>query len=219
MTRWRAEQQRFKRLLGFLGPTVALIFCGSFNDCHLAAVRAAEPQAEAAAAVVAKRSAIGRIKVDISEQKVGNRTYTVGAATFPVEQRRLWELLTDYGRAAKTFANLARSEVLERKGNVVTIHQIVKPGYFPFTFDYVVDLVETPISLLEWHRVSGSFAAYEGAWQLEPIVSPGKSASTHVTYRVYLDANKFIPQWLMRRSLHGYLPEVFDSLRKALNKT
>jgi ribosome-associated toxin RatA of RatAB toxin-antitoxin module len=243
MTRRQVKRQRLISHPGVLALGVVFLPLNAFCGSHPAIAQSADSKGAplaAAASLAAARPQIAKIKVTISEEKVGTRTFTVATANFPVSQQRLWELLTDYGNASKIFANLAKSEVLGRKDNIVTIHQIVKPGYFPFTFDYVVDLAETPISLLEWHRVSGSFAAYEGAWKVEPIVSTASTTSTsttststtsstsaltpatpstRVTYRVYLDANKFIPQWLMRRSLHGYLPEVFDSLRKALNKT
>ncbi|MBS2010650.1 MAG: hypothetical protein JST01_26610 [Cyanobacteria bacterium SZAS TMP-1] len=157
-------------------------------------------------------------KIDIREIKQDGHTFVVGTTLIDSPRETVWRVLTDYERATRVFANLSKSEVLERQGNTVKLHQIVKPGYFPFTFDYVVDMKALEPESIEWHRVSGSFDAYDGAWKLEKPREPEHSNCTRVTYQVYLDANKFIPQWLLRRSLKGYMPEVFDSVRRELKR-
>jgi len=157
-----------------------------------------------------------KLQVMVSEKKEGAETYVVASALFHQSADDIWKVLTDYKEAPKIFANLAKSEVLESNDNVVKLHQIVKPGFFPFTFEYVVNMTESPQKSIEWRQISGSFAAYEGAWMLEQ--APKDEAATRVTYKVYLDANKFIPQWLLRRSLKGYLPEVFESVSKELSR-
>jgi hypothetical protein len=181
-------------------------------------------------AIAAPEHKVKAASVKVVEEKIAGNIWTVGTADIACDRQTLWEILTDYKNAAKTFHNLSLSEVVDSKDagleagqesgptKKIKIHQIVKPGFFPFTFDYIVDLSETYPDKIAWTRASGAFSQYEGSWRIEPLPAAGEKAAgaeiplTRVTYSVFLDANKFIPQWLMRRSLRGYMPEVFASV-------
>lgn len=160
--------------------------------------------------------------VVVKEINLDGVRYVAGEIELPVEQRRIWSVICDYDNACSVFKNLSLCKELEATGNLKKVRQVVKPGYFPFTFDYVVSIKENPPEGLTWTKLSGPFREFSGYWKVEPLPRTGSSPEdrpaflSRVTYAVHLDPGLMIPEWLMQRSLKSYMPEVLNSLKRSL---
>jgi ribosome-associated toxin RatA of RatAB toxin-antitoxin module len=184
---------------------------------------AAAPESPPGATPAAAPLAAGGGKVTVVEEKRGKRTFLVATAVMPFSRQQVWSVVSDYTTAPKVFKNLLRCEVVSANGSVKNVRQVVKPGHFPFIFDYLVAISENAPAGLTWEKVSGPFNEFSGSWKLEPAEDhgpgAGTEAGTRVSYSVCLDAGLLIPKWILNRSLKAYLPEVLRSLREYLEKS
>lgn len=187
----------------------------------------------AAQSVLAQQAADGRTissgpskggvsKVLVKEILVGKLRYVVGELRIPIAPTKVWDKISDYENATAIFANLKKCEVKSAQGSTKLVRQVVKPGYFPFTFDYTVKISENPVSGMTWTRVSGSLREFKGFWKIVPVNASGQEVALDeaveslVSYGVHMDAGILIPGWLLEKSLKSYMPEVLNSLSAAL---
>lgn len=161
-------------------------------------------------------------KVVVKEILVGKLKYVVGELRMPIAPAKVWDKISDYENATAIFANLKKCEVKSAQGATKLVRQVVKPGYFPFTFDYTVKISENPVSGMSWTRVSGSLREFKGFWKIVPVNASGQEVALDeaveslVSYGVHMDAGILIPGWLLEKSLKSYMPEVLNSLSAAL---
>jgi uncharacterized membrane protein len=148
----------------------------------------------------------------IWEEHVGPKVFLVGRIVINIPIERVWDLLTDYAHTPSLFLNLKKSEVLSTNGNIKIIKQLVCPKTNPFKFDYIVEVTENEPTHIGWHRIAGSLKEITGSWELQPIED---NRATLTTYRIFLDGGFFLPPWLLRLQMKGYLPRMLVNFKQA----
>jgi uncharacterized membrane protein len=154
---------------------------------------------------------IPRVKIE----KRGARSYVVGTVSINAQPENVWNVLVDYPKAPEVFENLKLCEVVESKGRVKLVRQVVRTG-LPFEFDYIVALTEDKPYRIEWYRESGSLKEVTGSWELEPDDSGEK---TKITYSIFIDGGFCLPPWLLNSQIKNYLPVLLNSLRHKVEST
>jgi len=147
--------------------------------------------------------------VQCNEEVRGNTKYQVARAVVNASPTIVQSVLTDYERAPKVFGGLKECRVIQENGPVKHIAFIASAPGNLWTFDYVLEVKETP-GYIEWHRVSGAFKKNEGFWKLEPI---NEGRSTQVTYAKYVDSGLFCPQSLINHELRLSLSQIMTNLK------
>jgi uncharacterized membrane protein len=138
--------------------------------------------------------------------------YVVGSVLIHAPRSNVWSILSDYDRSTEIFNNLHVCKVVGSDGNKKLLRQVVSAGG-AVKFDYIVNLEESPESLISWNRRSGSLKEVKGAWQLDEV--PG---GTLVTYRIHLDGGVLMPSWILIPQVKGYLPTVLHALKTKVEK-
>lgn len=212
--------------INLAGRTALLtVFAGIlalYSIFDLAAQSVLAQQAADGRAISSGPSKGGGSKVLVKEILVGKLRYVVGELRIPIAPAKVWDKISDYENATAIFANLKKCEVKSAQGSTKLVRQVVKPGYFPFTFDYTVKISENPVSGMTWTRVSGSLREFKGFWKIVPVNASGQEVALDeaveslVSYGVHMDAGILIPGWLLEKSLKSYMPEVLNSLSAAL---
>lgn len=145
----------------------------------------------------------------IAEEKIGKKTFQTSKIIIKAPPERVFDVLTDYDKAADIFSNLVKSKLVSTQGHTkrvaftgTTVGNLIK-------FDYTLDIVEKP-HFIEWKRASGAFKANEGYWRLDPV-DGGKA--TLVTYAKHIDGGWLYPQALVRKSIRDAIPVIFAELK------
>jgi uncharacterized membrane protein len=155
------------------------------------------------------------LPLTVNEQKIGNQTYLVARLVINCPIESVWGLLTDYPNAPGVFKNLRKSEVLRTRGNIKSVRQLVSTANSPFKYDYVVEVREKEPNSITWHRTGGSMKEVTGSWDLQPI---NDNRATLTTYKVFLDGGFFLPAWLLRMQMKGYLPKMLMDVKQAAER-
>lgn len=164
-------------------------------------------------AAVASGGALPSIgnRFDVVDEVQGNKTYQVGRMVVRAKPEQVYKILTDYENAPSVFPHLLKCRVLEDHGLIKIVEHKVQPSGLLGTYQYVIELKETPAKALEWHRIRGDFKEVDGYWKLEPVEG---GRQTQVTYSAYINGGLFLPQALVRRQVHIDMPAVMAALKK-----
>ena len=162
------------------------------------------------AKVVDKPATQAAQAVDITEEKIGDKTYQVSKVLVHVKPEHVWHILTDYDNAPDIFPCLKKIKVVKDKGTSKLVNHQIKPSGVPTTFDYILEVKEVVNKLYEWHRVSGDFREVDGFWKLEP---QNDGNSTLVTYASYVNGGIFLPAPLIKRQVRADIPGVMSALK------
>jgi len=87
----------------------------------------------------------------------------------PVAPPLAWAVLTDFAHMADFVPNLARSEILESRDNLVKVGQkgTARYGFFSTDFESVREMRLTPIREIRAHGIGGNLKRLESVMQLE----------------------------------------------------
>ncbi len=90
-----------------------------------------------------------------TEENRDNKTFQVAKIVIAASPECVFKAFTDYDHATKIFSNLKKSKILTATGPKKTILCEAELAGGLFKFEYVLEFIEYPPSLVEWHRVSG----------------------------------------------------------------
>jgi ribosome-associated toxin RatA of RatAB toxin-antitoxin module len=147
---------------------------------------------------------------DLSEETINKKVFEVCRIQVKARPDKVWEILTDYRNSPNVFPTMKKCEIIQDKGNVKLMHQVIHPVGYPGTFDYVVEVSGTAPRTLEWHRVSGAFKEVDSYWKLEPTEG---GRYTNVTYSSYINGGILFPSFLVRGQMKDDLPNVLTALK------
>lgn len=150
-------------------------------------------------------------EVPITEQKIGNKVFSVSKTVVHARPEAVWQILVDYANAPRVFPMLKKCQVLEERGSTKVVKHRITPSGPAGTYEYVVEIKESAPHTMEWHRVSGDFKEVDGYWRLEPMDS---GHSTLVTYSSYVNGGMFMPQMLIKRQFRSDAPQIMAALRQ-----
>tara|TARA_R110002096_G_scaffold273422_9_gene467266 strand:- start:904 stop:1506 length:603 start_codon:yes stop_codon:yes gene_type:complete len=151
------------------------------------------------------------------EKEPGNeKRFIVSVILLEHSLQEVWDLIDDKEAIPEVIESVVKAEVLSREGMTTLISQEVKGLNVTKNAFYVVKHVGIYPSRVEFHRVSGDFEHIEGAWLFEVIKGSGGESQTLLTYRLHLDAGKYIPQRLIIRSQLKKLPLIMTAIQRRL---
>lgn len=148
----------------------------------------------------------------LEEQVQNNKNFQVSHVLVKSSPAAVWQVLTDYSGAPKTFQTLKKVQVLSECGNNKRVHYQVRPTGLIATYEYDLDIKETPHKQIEFHRVNGDFKEIEGFWKLEPAEG---GRATIVTYGSHINGGLFLPQALIKHQSRVDMPLALSALRTA----
>ena len=118
-----------------------------------------------------------------------------------LSKRELWLVLTDYEHLSNFIPNLASSQILNRSGNRIHLHQIGSQQLLGLRFSATVELelVEHyPEGLIVFHMLRGDFRRFEGAWRIRSLP---KSDATLLLYELTVQACTGMPIRIIEQRL------------------
>ena len=159
-----------------------------------------------------KRLNRGGVVVHTGEQ--GDEPRVEAMILIPRPAEHIWEVMVDCERAPEFVPNMRRCEVVERArdGSWELIEHEIKYRWFApkTTYRFKADYV--PQQRIHFKRVSGDLRQLEGDWGLFPF--PVESGMVLVSYSVFIDPGRLVPEFLVRRALQRDLPELMLALKK-----
>jgi ribosome-associated toxin RatA of RatAB toxin-antitoxin module len=150
------------------------------------------------------------------EQVSNNKSYQVSHMLVKSSPAAVWQVLTDYNGAPKTFPTLKKVHVLSECGNNKRVHYQIRPTGLIATYEYDLDIKETPHKQIEFHRINGDFKEIDGFWKLEPAEG---GRATIVTYGSHVNGGIFMPQALIKHQSRVDMPVALNALRGAAEST
>lgn len=151
---------------------------------------------------------------EVTEEKIGSRSYQVSRIVVKARPEHVWQILTDFNGAPAVFSTLKKSHLVENKGAVKVVHQEVRPSGVLDTYSYDLEVKEVAAAthkMMEWKRLRGDFREVEGFWKLD--AAEGGHA-TLVTYASYVNGGFFVPQILVKRQTRIDMPQAMLQLKK-----
>lgn len=124
----------------------------------------------------------------------------------------IWPFITECRYAAWLIPGLRRCRTLEAApdGSWADIEHVIKYSLFAPTMHSVFRAEFHPPYRMDFHRIAGNLKHEVGSWSLLPSADD----TTTVVYRVSLQPGFWIPEFVVRRTLHDQLPAALRSLRK-----
>jgi len=149
-------------------------------------------------------------KPSVSEETTNGKTFVVAKVLVRANIEKVWPILADYNNAPRTFSLLKKCELIQDKGSKKIVKHELAPSGLPDTYEYIVEILESPPKAMEWHRISGDFKEVDGFWKLEPTES---GHCTMVTYASHVNGGFFMPQLLIKRQLRNDMPTALTALK------
>lgn len=157
----------------------------------------------------------GEVLVWEEQRAVGEeKRFILAIALFDQPLQKVWSLIDDKEAIPEVIESVVKAEVVSRTGNTTIISQEVKG--LAKNANYVVKHVGIFPDRVEFERVSGDFEHIEGQWLFEVVTGNDGNEQTLLTYRLHLDAGKYVPQGLIIKSQLKKLPPIMTAIRKQL---
>jgi ribosome-associated toxin RatA of RatAB toxin-antitoxin module len=151
------------------------------------------------------------VEAPVTEENVAGKTFSVARILVHARPEAVFQVLTDYANAPSVFPMMRKCQVLEDRGCIKIMKHKVAPSGPVGTYEYTLEVKETPGKSLEWHRIAGDFKEVDGYWRLEPLDG---GRSTLVTYLNHVNGGMFIPQMMIKRQARIDMPGVMILLRR-----
>jgi hypothetical protein len=154
--------------------------------------------------------------IDTRVQIVGEEIRTDVSFFVRAPQQQVWDVVTDYDRAAQIFRDLRSSKVVARSGDTLRVLQKDQLRYGPFSFAFEtlrqVRLIE-PVRT-ESHLISGSMKRYDSTMELVP-----ERDGTRIVYRSLSIPPPHVFAFIGEATLKRETEERFRQLRAAILRT
>jgi Polyketide cyclase / dehydrase and lipid transport len=126
--------------------------------------------------------------------------------------REIWPFITECKYAAWLIPGLRRCRTLETApdGSWADIEHVIQYSLFAPTMHSVFRAEFHPPDRMDFHRIGGNLKHEVGSWNLLPSAGD----TTTVVYRISLQPGFWIPEFVVRRTLHEQLPAALRSLRE-----
>jgi hypothetical protein len=125
----------------------------------------------AAPIAFASDAAKGDVRVTISRDAEGHDLLE-GGFSIEASTSVAWAVLTDYDGMGSFVSSIRSSRLLERRGDVEIVEQLMrgKAGIFRKPVHLILEVKETSREKISFRDVSKkSFRVYEGAWEIIPL--------------------------------------------------
>ncbi len=149
------------------------------------------------------------IKPDDVTVVFGNEQIEISLDTqAPVPAAQAWAVLTDYEHMSQFLPGLELSEVANRQGNTLRVHQrgSTRAGILHFDYENVRDVSLTPQRLITTHGVSGDVKRLDSSTELRP-----REGGVQLRYHVAFEPTRPLPSFLGNSALKRQTADNFNA--------
>lgn len=139
-----------------------------------------------------------------------------GSFESPSAPLAVWGVLSDYQGLAGVVKGLRSSRVLDRKGAVVLVEQVMEGRFLIFgrTFRLCLRVQEQAPSLMEFSEVGpGPFRSYQGSWRIAPSPQGSK-----VDYSLNVSRGDMAPRFLERSLFQDNAADLLRDLSREVQR-
>jgi carbon monoxide dehydrogenase subunit G len=157
------------------------------------------------APAVARAESVARVQV----VKQGDAYVVEATILAPVPLAEAWAVLTDFDHMARFIPNLSESDIRERHGNRIEVHQkgVARFGLFKFPFDSLREIDLTPNEIVRSRQTSG---ATRSAQSQTIFVETG--GVTRISYRAEIEPGFWMPALISRPFIEHEVREQFEAI-------
>lgn len=180
----------------------------------LAAAILSAAAALVAAAALPAPAAGSDAKVSLDVRGASGAYHVEGAFSVEAPAEVAWGVVTDYDGISRFVSSVVHSRVLSRRPGVTVLEQVGN-GRFLFVSRKValkLAVTETPRTRVEFREIEGSFAQYEGSWQILPS-QDGCLVGYELTAR---PGPGLAPRFVARAALRRGAEELLDQVRREI---
>ena len=131
-------------------------------------------------------SAESEIRIERSQDAIRiNATLRVDA-----HHRIAWQVLTDYNNMARFVPGMQTSQIVSGPGEALLLKQAGQSGFllFALPIKVVVRIAETPLEVIRFEAVGGSFKNKRGEWRIK-----GQDDATLLVYQASIAPGFWVP--------------------------
>ena len=126
-----------------------------------------------------------------------------------------WQVLTDYNNLARFVPGMQTSQIVSGPGEPLLLKQTGQSGFLLFTLpiEVVVRIAETPLEVIRFEAVAGSFKNKHGEWRIER-----KDDATLLIYQANIVPGFWVPPLLgtavIRQDVRNKLTGVAQEMQR-----
>jgi len=162
---------------------------------------------------------LARGEILTSSRTIAGSALPEGTAQAVIEAppAKVWPVIDDCSRYAKTMPRVVKSRLLERGGGHVKCQITVKiPVLGELTsITDAVHVAGPPRWSRTWRLVSGEdYKSNEGSWTLSAFDAAG--TRTRAVYKMHAEINAWVPDFVVKRGQREGLTQVMEAIRVAV---
>lgn len=114
-------------------------------------------------------TAIGAEQVSVEASRHGTAVAIKARATIKAPYTLIWQTLTDYDHLSEFIPGMAKSQVIERRGNTAIVEQAGEAEFLFFTYpiEVVVEALEEPPAYIGIRVLKGNLKQLDGGYRIE----------------------------------------------------
>lgn len=122
----------------------------------------------------------------------------------------LWDTLVDYERLPRFVPDMESSQVLERRGDKLTVRQAGEAGWGPFKqrFELIMAVTEFPRKKLSATAIAGDLSFFESSYSLQAL----GEQRTRIDYVAVVEPKNFVPPFAGTALMRASMRKQFEAL-------
>jgi len=125
----------------------------------------------------------------------------------------LWAVVVSCQQAFFYIDGLEECEVLEDRGDLARVRQVVDQGWLAPRLEFVFESRRQPFERIDVSLLSGNLEALEGRWLFEQTPPGTQPPATLVDHALRIRPKAPLPRFLVRRNIEGSMPDLFACVR------
>jgi hypothetical protein len=179
---------------------------------YLAASRVAAILALTGGLLGATRAVSSPVAVDV--QREDDAFVIAASATLHADAPTAWRILTSYGEYARFIPGIRSSQVVARRGRVVTVEQsddaLLWPLHWPLRITY--EITELPPDRIESRAVANLMPTLQSHYRLTPTAE-----GVRLDYNGHMEAGlglRDFEEWAIRRTVSRQFQALADAIER-----
>lgn len=163
-----------------------------------------------------KRLEAGEVIITTEKVEGSDLPRAIAVGVIEAPPAKVWALIEDCSKYAKTMVRIEKAELLERDGGTM-VCRVTADLPFPLPNltgeTRAVHTVEPGVRYeRRWTLVKGDYRANTGAWVITPW--KGDPKRTHARYELHVDPKIHVPDSFITSGQKKSLPDLFAKLRE-----
>jgi carbon monoxide dehydrogenase subunit G len=157
------------------------------------------------APALARAESVAKVQV----VKQGDAYVVEATISAPVPLAEAWAVLTDFDQMARFIPNLTESDIRERQGNRIKVHQkgVARFGLFRFPFDSLREIDLTPNEMVRSRQISGATRSAQSQ-----TIFTESGGVTRISYRAEIEPGFWLPAFISRPFIEHEVREQFEAI-------